>query len=95
MSLDTDNWETLQALFHLAEETVPEERERVLQARCSNPELVRRALEIVGGTVSLIEDAQRTGQELRSARVEPEAQSSISSADEKLVVDRMKCSELE
>ena len=43
---DSENWGLLQALFHLAEETPAEDRERVIREHCSDPELVRRALEI-------------------------------------------------
>jgi len=43
---DSENWGLLQTLFHLAEETPAEDRERVIAEHCSDPELVRRALEI-------------------------------------------------
>ena len=47
MSYDSDHWAELQTLFHLAEETPESERERVLGAACSEPDLLRRALEIL------------------------------------------------
>jgi tetratricopeptide (TPR) repeat protein len=46
MPQDTENWELLQQLFHLAEETAPEDRERVLAERCTDPAIVRRAMKI-------------------------------------------------
>jgi serine/threonine-protein kinase len=46
MPQDTENWELLQQLFHLAEETAPEDRERVLAERCPDPAVVRRAMKI-------------------------------------------------
>jgi serine/threonine protein kinase len=53
MSQDLENWGLLQELFHLAEETAAEERERVLGERCADTAMVRRALEIFeGSTVS-------------------------------------------
>lgn len=46
MSQDSENWSLLQRLFHLAEETPAEDRERVLAEHCPDAALVRRALEI-------------------------------------------------
>ena len=46
MTMDTDNWQLLQELFHLAEATPEADRERVLAEKCSDAELCRRALEI-------------------------------------------------
>ncbi|MFZ0337746.1 MAG: protein kinase [Terracidiphilus sp.] len=46
----------LQALFHLAEGTPEEDRERVLAAQCSDPQLVRRALEIFRSSAALGDD---------------------------------------
>lgn len=46
MKMDTDNWQLLQALFHLAETTPEADRERVLSEKCSDKELRRRAMEI-------------------------------------------------
>ena len=47
MSLESENWQLLQDLFHLAEATPPADRERILFERCSDPWLCRRALELV------------------------------------------------
>jgi serine/threonine protein kinase len=50
MSQDLENWGLLQELFHLAEETPAGDRERVLGARCGDPAMVRRALQIFEGS---------------------------------------------
>ncbi|HEY3739303.1 MAG TPA: serine/threonine-protein kinase [Bryobacteraceae bacterium] len=47
MGFDSEHWTELQALFHLAEETPESERERVLSAACSDPQILERALEIL------------------------------------------------
>jgi serine/threonine-protein kinase len=57
MKTDTENWNLLQTLFHLAEEAGAEDRERVLAEHCSDPELIRRALDIFHGSVVLDETA--------------------------------------
>lgn len=49
MSQDAANWETLQTLFHLVEQTPPEERERVLGDHCSDPKLRRRVMAMIAG----------------------------------------------
>jgi len=46
MTQDAENWELLQELFHLAETTPAEDRERVLAERCPDETLRRRALRI-------------------------------------------------
>ncbi len=46
MTADAENWEILQQLFELAEETPEKDRERVLAERCPDPLLVQRALRI-------------------------------------------------
>jgi len=50
MALDSDNWQLLQELFHLAEVTPEADRERVLAEKCSDAELCCRALEILRGS---------------------------------------------
>ncbi len=55
MTLESENWQLLQELFHLAEETPAADRERVLAERCPDPRLRRRALDLV--TASSIEVA--------------------------------------
>ena len=47
MSLESDNWEQLQRLFHLAAVTAASDRERVLAETCPDAELCRRAMKIV------------------------------------------------
>ena len=49
MTEDADIWEQLQALFHLAEATPENERERILSENCSDPELLRRVTAIFHG----------------------------------------------
>ncbi|WP_348264779.1 protein kinase [Telmatobacter sp. DSM 110680] len=46
MTRDAENWEILQQLFELAEETPENDRERVLAEHCPDPMLVQRALKI-------------------------------------------------
>ena len=47
MAQDSENWQLLQELFHLAEVTAEEDRERVLAERCSDAKLCRRAMDIL------------------------------------------------
>jgi serine/threonine protein kinase len=47
MTLDTENWQLLQELFHLAEATPEADRERVLAERCADARLCLRALDLV------------------------------------------------
>jgi eukaryotic-like serine/threonine-protein kinase len=49
MTEDSENWERLQELFHLAETTSEEDRERVLMERCADPGLRRRVMAIFRG----------------------------------------------
>ena len=49
MTQDAETWDQLQALFHLAEATPEDERERVLAANCSDPDLLRRVMAIFRG----------------------------------------------
>ena len=58
MTQDADHWELLQDLFHLAEVTPAEDRERVLAERCPDEKLRRRALRIF--TASSQEEPQIT-----------------------------------
>jgi hypothetical protein len=46
MTHDSENWEQLQELFHLAAVTREEDRERVLTERCPAPRLRRRVMAI-------------------------------------------------
>jgi serine/threonine-protein kinase len=47
MTVDSENWEQLQRLFHLAEETPAADRERVLTEACADAELRSRAIELL------------------------------------------------
>jgi serine/threonine-protein kinase len=49
MITDAENWDQLQELFHLAESTPPDDRERVLAEHCADESLCRRVLEILRG----------------------------------------------
>jgi serine/threonine-protein kinase len=53
MTQDSENWHLLQSLFHLAEETPAQDRDRVLAGHCSDPAIVRRALDIFRGSETL------------------------------------------
>lgn len=50
MTNDTEDWEQLQALFHLAETTPEQDRARVLARHCADPELCRRVLAILAAS---------------------------------------------
>ena len=71
MSLESQNWETLQALFHLAEETPEEERERVLSEHCSDPKLVRRTMDILRGAEALKEIHETPPEPVHPTRMGP------------------------
>lgn len=49
MAEDTQNWAVLQTLFDLAEMTPPNDRERVLEEHCADPEVRRRVMAMVHG----------------------------------------------
>ena len=51
MNNDTENWELLQELFHLAEITPVEDRDRVLAEHCDDPALCRCALAILTASI--------------------------------------------
>jgi serine/threonine-protein kinase len=58
MTLDSDKWEQLQRLFHLAAVTPEAERERVLAEACPDAELREQAMAIVtAGEVEVEEEA--------------------------------------
>ena len=57
MTQDSENWDLLQTLFHLAEETPAEDRERVLAEHCSDPQLVRRGLALFQSAETLSEES--------------------------------------
>jgi serine/threonine-protein kinase len=49
MPHDSENWELLQTLFHLAESAPEADRERVLEEHCSDPRLRHRVMAILDG----------------------------------------------
>ncbi|HEY2859643.1 MAG TPA: serine/threonine-protein kinase [Terracidiphilus sp.] len=49
MPQDAAQWDTIQTLFHLMEETPDSERTQVLSERCHDPELRRRVMSMVRG----------------------------------------------
>ena len=57
MTLESENWQLLQELFHLAEATPESDRERLLAERCPDPRLCRRALDLV--TAASVEDLEQ------------------------------------
>ena len=69
--MDSENWSLLQTLFHLAEETPAEDRERVIAEHCSDPELVRRALEIFYTSSALDDSTPMPGPTASLVRVGP------------------------
>jgi tetratricopeptide (TPR) repeat protein len=58
MTLDSNHWEQLQALFHLAAATPEADRERVLADACPDEELRRLAMEIFAAGAADPEEAQ-------------------------------------
>jgi eukaryotic-like serine/threonine-protein kinase len=52
MTLESENWQLLQELFHLAEATPVADRERILAERCPDERLRRRALDLVAAAES-------------------------------------------
>ena len=66
---DSENWSLLQTLFHLAEETPAEDRERVIAEHCSDPELARRALEIFHSSAALDDSTPMPGPTVSLVRV--------------------------
>lgn len=71
MIQDSENWELLQALFHLAEETPVQDRERVLAEHCSNPHFVRRALALLQSAEILNEESPAPVAEIVPPRAGP------------------------
>jgi serine/threonine-protein kinase len=56
MAVDSDHWEQLQELFHLASITAEPDRARVLEDACPDPVLRARALELLGAVDLDVED---------------------------------------
>jgi serine/threonine-protein kinase len=71
MTQDSEHWELLQALFHLAEVTPEGERERVLAERCPDPEIRRRAMTIFLAAYMDSLEAAPVGAPALSGRIGP------------------------
>jgi serine/threonine-protein kinase len=71
MTQDSEHWEQLQELFHLAEMTRAEDRERVLTERCSDPELRERAMAIFRGAFVDSEEESHRGSPFLSGKIGP------------------------
>ncbi len=71
MTHDSENWEQLQELFHLAEATREEGRERVLMENCSDPELRRRVMSILRGANIESERSAPRGAPTLSGKIGP------------------------
>lgn len=71
MNQDSENWSLLQELFHLAEATPADERERVLRERCSDERLIRRALDLHQSASELESETAATPQPISPGRVGP------------------------
>jgi serine/threonine protein kinase/tetratricopeptide (TPR) repeat protein len=62
MTPDSEHWEQLQELFHLAEVTRDEDRERVLTEKCPDPRLRQRVMAIFrGANIESKEEMHRRG----------------------------------
>ena len=62
MTPDSEHWEQLQELFHLAEVTRDEDRERVLTEKCPDPRLRQRVMAIFrGANIESEEQTHRRG----------------------------------
>jgi len=70
-SRDAENWEQLQALFHLLETTPEADRERLLVERCPDSELRQRAMTIFRSSGIESEGTAPAGAPSLSARVGP------------------------
>jgi serine/threonine protein kinase len=70
MTQDAANWETLQTLFHLVEETPPPDRERILEEHCSDPDLRHRVMAMVNG-VDPDEETQAESTSAVAGRIGP------------------------
>ncbi|WP_263356016.1 serine/threonine-protein kinase [Acidicapsa ligni] len=71
MSLESDNWDLLQKLFHLAEQTPVEDRKRVLAEACPDAELCRKALEIVDAGDVVYEDKSHVEPPILTGKIGP------------------------
>jgi serine/threonine protein kinase/tetratricopeptide (TPR) repeat protein len=71
MTPDSEHWEQLQELFHLAEVTREDDRERVLTERCPDPRLRERVMSIFRGATIESEEEPRRGSPFLSGKIGP------------------------
>jgi serine/threonine protein kinase/tetratricopeptide (TPR) repeat protein len=71
MTHDSEHWEQLQELFHLAEVTREEDRERVLTEKCPDPRLRHRVMAIFRGANIESEEEARSSSPFLSGKVGP------------------------
>ncbi len=71
MTPDAENWELLQTLFHIAEETQEADRDRVMQAHCPDPEIRARAMSIFAAANLPDEAGKSVGRTNLQGRVGP------------------------
>lgn len=73
MSLESDNWEQLQRLFHLAAVTAAPDREKVLAEACPDAELRQRALAIVAAGEAEVDEEPAPGPSVLTGKIGPYA----------------------
>jgi eukaryotic-like serine/threonine-protein kinase len=71
MTQDSEHWEQLQELFHLAEMTREEDRERVLTQKCPDPRIRRRVMSIFRGAHIESEEEPRRVSPFLSGKIGP------------------------
>ena len=71
MTHDSENWQQLQELFHLTEMTREEDRERVLEENCADPQLRRRVMAILRGANMESEEKVPGGASFLSGKIGP------------------------
>ena len=71
MTPDSEHWEQLQELFHLAEMTREEDRERVLTEKCADPRIRRRVMSIFRGANVESEEETRRVSPFLSGKIGP------------------------
>src|SRR3984885_15147183 len=71
MTPDSEHWEQLQELFHLAEVTRDEDRERVLTEKCPDPRLRQRVMSIFRSASIESEEESRRGSPFLSGKIGP------------------------
>jgi serine/threonine protein kinase len=71
MTLESDNWEQLQRLFHLAAVTPASERERVLSEACPDAVLRQRAMAILAAGEVEVEEEASHGPAILTGKIGP------------------------